>query len=350
MNTDNYATLMSFCAQSMFGACRVVSDREGVPDVHVRIDREQINTLISPATGMSTHPAFVVDSAERSSVYVGKFNGTAYRGKLYSYPLEKPAFGMTWDEARIACEEKGAGHHMMTLPEWAMLCLLCRREDRLPKGNNANGHDASEAKITGVPVQEGDKVLLLEGTGNSTYSHTGDNGGVFGLNGNVRNWIAGYRLVDGEIQIIPDNNAAMHAEMGEKSTLWKAVMPDGTLVTPGTNGTLHWNWLNGKLTLDTMTSDTQDTVRETVFEDLATSERISSVPAIIRALALYPDGKKWDKNTAVCRMNLTGERMPFVGGCSTTGTTGGLFAMSCIATREDAYDDVGARPAYCEIA
>ena len=43
----------------------------------------------------------------------------------------------------------------------------------------------------------------------------------------------------GGIQIIPYGNAMKSdCSMGENSTEWKAIMPNGTLVEPGTAGTL----------------------------------------------------------------------------------------------------------------
>lgn len=61
--------------------------------------------------------------------------------------------------------------------------------------------------------------------------------------GNVWEWVAGLRLVNGEIQIIPDNDAAFAStDMSASSPLWKAIRAsDGALVSPGTSGTLKYD-------------------------------------------------------------------------------------------------------------
>ena len=330
-----------------------VSDTLGVLEVHVSIGKQQMSELLTGGS-MATHPACTINSVEHGEISVGKFNGTHHGERIYSLPLEKPSDDLTWDEAREAIEAKGHGHHMMTLAEWALICLMCKKDAYLPRGNNDHGKDNSEEEITGSVCETGEDGLtrlLLEGSGNRRYSSTENQDGIFGLNGNVCNWLAGYRLVDGEIQIIPDNNAAASVSMAKESTMWKAITADGRLTEPGTPNTLHWNWLNGKITLDTETTVAENVTRETAFEDLAVNTaHVPTVPLILRALALFPDGEKWTDNKAVCAVNLTGERLPFVGANAETGVGGGLFSVRCIATREDKYTGVGARPAYCELS
>ena len=40
------------------------------------------------------------------------------------------------------------------------------------------------------------------------WSHDGTPFGIWDLNGNVWEWVGELRIVDGEIQVIPDNDAA----------------------------------------------------------------------------------------------------------------------------------------------
>lgn len=57
-------------------------------------------------------------------------------------------------------------------------------------------------------------------------------------------------LVDGEIQIIPyANSMILTTSMSASSTEWKAIASDGTLVAPGTEGTLKWDAVSGKMQL-----------------------------------------------------------------------------------------------------
>ena len=73
-----------------------------------------------------------------------------------------------------------------------------------------------------------------------------DRDGIYDLNGNVYEWVGGYRTVDGEIQIIPNNDAADQTKsQAEDSMEWKAILQNGTLVEPGTKGTLKYDYVSG---------------------------------------------------------------------------------------------------------
>ena len=54
--------------------------------------------------------------------------------------------------------------------------------------------------------------------------------------GNVSKWVGGFRIVNGELQVLPQGNAAgtlrTLAAHGAASTDWKAIIAAGTLVTP----------------------------------------------------------------------------------------------------------------------
>ena len=98
-----------------------------------------------------------------------------------------------------------------------------------------------------------------------------------------------------ELQIIENNNAAdPEADLSDNSAAWKAILPnasdDGyTLVAPGTTGTLHWNWLNSKITLDTAIPTYDNEHRGTYFKDLAVnSANLPHIPYIVRELGLFP--------------------------------------------------------------
>lgn len=65
--------------------------------------------------------------------------------------------------------------------------------------------------------------------------------GVQNLNGNVWEWSPGQRIVDGEIQIIADNDAVLAATDLAATGPWKAIdAATGALVAPGTAGAVHY--------------------------------------------------------------------------------------------------------------
>ena len=88
-------------------------------------------------------------------------------------------------------------------------------------------------------MPQGESQRTLTGSGQPTWYHNHDMSGIADINGNLWEWTGGLRLMDGEIQIIPyGNSMKLDCDMSAESTLWKAIKQDGTLVEPGTAGTL----------------------------------------------------------------------------------------------------------------
>ena len=82
------------------------------------------------------------------------------------------------------------------------------------------------------PGRQGDPATLT-GSGPARWRHDHTAHGIADLCGNLWEWQAGLRLVDGEIQIIPDNDA-VQADLSSASADWRALrLSDGALVAPG---------------------------------------------------------------------------------------------------------------------
>ena len=324
----------------------------GMPGFYVPIPKMTISQLITGGSN-SVHPAFIVNGVEKDVIFIGKYQSIMYNGKCYSLPMEKPGNNATFDTFLTRSREKGAGHHLMTNAEWALIALICKKQGFLPKGNNNYGKDHAESMYYGIPGTYNDDGTIrhiLTGSGPDTYYHNGNRSGIADLNGNVSERVAGYRTVDGEIQIIPDNNAAMiDCDMSATSSVWKAIKPDGTLVTPGTTGTLHWNWLNDKITLDTV-SVVEDVSRSTTFKSLAVNltNVPNGAPEILKALALFPDDPDGEYGSDMFYMNTSGERLLHRGGSFTSGSLAGVFCGGGINTRSSANTYIGCRLAYYE--
>ncbi|MCP6237317.1 hypothetical protein NL436_27935, partial [Klebsiella pneumoniae] len=77
----------------------------------------------------------------------------------------------------------------------------------------------------------------LTGAGPVTWRHDGTPAGIADLVGNIWEFTPGLRLVDGEIQVLANNDAATASDFTDAAP-WKAVLQDGSLVAPGTSGTL----------------------------------------------------------------------------------------------------------------
>ena len=172
-------------------------------------------------------------------------------------------------------------------------------------------------------------------------------------------WQAGHRTVDGEIQIFQNNDAAMQYAQSVNSTLWKAILPDGSLVEPGTADTLKWDYTidpgvstNGvQFCLNTTIVHRQtaeNTYGHSAFKNLKAADGVN-VPDILKALALMPDSNYESEsgrygNDYVYMRNI-GERMTERGGNWYDSSRTGLF---CCNSLQRSYNSVGVgfRPAF----
>lgn len=327
-------------------------DESGVPSIFVRFYKMKSSEL-DASLPAHTHPAFIVNGQEQDSILLGKYKAVSLTGHgedggtLYSLPGMPPAHTRTYDAFLTQMRAFGGGVSGMTAADRGFLLLLAQKNGWKPNGNGAYGHCADDAARyrTGESVKAGDlrgwrgwlyECLTAHMTsaalqpdktpthwrrirrigGLEAYADLRDNGGVtLTLNatgpldwyldgtpaslcdivGNQFETDYGYRVSDGELQILADNDAAdPDADLSENSDAWQAILPsaddDGyTLVAPGTAGTLHWTWAGGKITLDTAAPTFDGVRRWTDFKSLGVNAaHLPHIPAIVRELGLFP--------------------------------------------------------------
>lgn len=171
--------------------------------------------------------------------------------------------------------------------------------------------------------------------------------GIFDLNGNVWEWCAGMRLVDGEIQIIPyANSMILTTSMAASSTEWKAIAADGSLVAPGTAGTLKWDVVSGKIQLTKGTITPKDTGNWLPYNNMTLGEGLTAAPELAKALLLYPDEPNGDYGGDYHGLNTSGERLPICGGSWNDTSSAGVFDVFLYNPRSGAYGSVGFRSAF----
>ena len=161
----------------------------------------------------------------------------------------------------------------------------------------------------------------------------------------------GYRIVDCELQVLPDNNAAdPEADLSANSRAWRAILPNRSndsyaLVQPGTAGTLHWNWLNSKITLDTVCDDLNVGPKGHSFSEIAVnSSHLPYVPSIVKELGLIPTGNN-DTTPGYYWVNfVAGERFPRRGGAYNDAGGAGLGYVGANYGRGLANVNYGCRP------
>lgn len=339
----------------------ILLDDKGLPSVMVRIPKFKISDVIAGGSN-STHPAFIVNGVEVPEIYISKFQNVVNNGRAYSLPGEDPKTSINFDTARQYCEAKGPGWHLMTNAEWAALALWCRKNNIMPKGNNNYGKDSSESTVVAIPTSDsnggsydpGDTIgRVATGTGPVTWSHNGEVTGIWDLNGNVWEWVGGYRTVDGEIQILPNNDAAdADNSQAADSTKWKAILQDGSLVAPGTANTLKWDYTaapaaGATFRLNTTVAYPQadDThYGANSFAALTTASGVT-VPEILKALALFP-ADTGDHGGDYIWMRNNGERLAYRGGGWSYGSLAGVFTLDGNNPRSYVSTNIGFRSAF----
>ena len=332
------------------GKNTVLFDDLGMPSVMVPFPKLKMSDLIAGGSE-NIHPAFSVDGVEKSVIYVSKYQNIVLNERGYSLPMRDPRASLNFDQAVTYCRNKGKGWSLTPYSLWSAIALWCRKNGTMPRGNNNYGADHAYGHEKGVPTyyESGKIARCATGSGPNTWNHNWMPDGIADLNGNVWEWCAGMRLMNGEIQIIPYANCmAADASMGASSTLWKAIAADGTLVEPGTAGTLKYNYASGHIQLTSGDITPEDTWRGDTYQNM-TLDSTLTVPEIAKALLIYPDEPGGDYGGDGHYMNNSGERLPVCGGDWGSTSYAGVFSVYLNNPRSYSNTNIGFRSAYCEL-
>ena len=351
---------MKLAVEALSGGKNTVRlDDLGLPSIMVRIPMFK-NVDVITAGANTPHPMFVVDGVQIPEVLISKYQNIVMNDRAYSLPHKDPRASLNFDQAKLFSENKGAGWHLMTNAEWAGVALWCKKNGFMPRGNNNYGADHSAAHEKGVETTKETSGLfrtlrVATGSGPASWAHDNTNEGIFDLNGNVHEWVGGLRLNNGEIQIIPNNDAAKIVDQGAASALWKAVLPDGSLVAPGTAGTLKLDY-TGAPTANTPNFHVTDVLVNQQVDDTPygnkTLETLAAkagvnIPEILKALAMFPLDASHGGDGIYFRNN--GERLPYRGGTWFSTSTAGVFFVSLSYPRSNVAALIGFRSAFVNL-
>lgn len=394
----------------------VLYAEDGTPGIFVKFPKMKSSDL-DPSLPNHTHPAFIVNGVEQDYILLGKFKAGCSNlygedtSVLTSLPGLYPASGLGESAFLSQMRAFGQGVSGMTAADRGLLLLLAQKHGWKPGGNNAQGHCTHDAPLfywgcqmdpsTGKylyhagdrvgykgwlyecateherslsirpdeqpshwkklkwigGIQIGNHSVTMNGSGPMSWYLDGTAGSVCDLLGNLAEADYGYRVVGGELQILPDNDAASpDADLSETSTAWRAILPSQTddsytLVDPGTTGTLHWSAVHksgvgSSIALDIETPDiVMGGHEETAFCELtALSDHLPYVPCIVRELGLLPT--TGSTTEGLCVVHYDSAIRPGYRGCAADGeyTDGMGMGQSLLGwTAEEKHPYQGAR-------
>lgn len=314
--------------------------------------------------GQGPHPAFIVNAKVCSELFYGTYAGVVRQGELISLPGVQPAAHLDFDTAVQLARANGKGWHLSTNAERALLMLYCQQQHYAPRGNTENGRCVVNPVDQGRRVDHGDldypagNPATYTGSGPDAWRHDHSPYGIADLCGNMWEWQAGLRLVDGEIQIVANNDAS-YADLSKHSKAWQALnLLDGSLIAVGQEMSAKYDAPSANLQANAGTPILSHQIlnyngpcgdqghppglMDGNFQDIACATHHSIAP-IFKCLGLFPNLAGHDRAQVYLRNY--GERMMLAGGAWYSGHAAGLAALCLSHSRHHQSLSTGARPA-----
>ena len=300
----------------------VIFDSRGIPDIMVVFTPDELGL-----------PAEIRGKAVKEYA-ISKYPNTLIGGVPYSMPYQQPAVNINHDEAIRLCEAKGPGWHLLTNDEWAALAHQSRKNGTLPRGNTDCGKSHSHPEETGTTYKDSSgSSKTLTGSGPVTWNHDHTAEGVADMCGNIWEHVGGIRFVNGQVQVIPNNEAAAGADQSKDSKEW-------TPLYTADGDTIYYDVEDGRIGLRPVEPDSKD------YDGVEFKELIGSaidVPEKLIELGLYP--APGYEGTDYFWLDTNGERIVIRGGGWSDGANAGVFDFNGNDSRAGVNWNVGFRSA-----
>ncbi len=315
----------------------VIFDDRGIPSIMVRFMR--------PKDTEETPAMFRIGDKVVDAIYISKYPNKVINGRAYSLPMVDPTVNINFDEAVQACRAKGSGWHLMTAVEWEYLLNQSRQQDTLPHGNTDYGKDYYHKD------EQGDREgcgygRTLTGSGPATWNHDHTIYGVSDMNGNIWEWLAGLRIVNGILQYIPNNDAALAGcDLSKDSKKWQRIIADKF-----SKSTVRVNVEGGEITITDKAAgeDYTPDYDGVSWEDLKIE--LSEIPQALRDLGIVPEMRvDSEGKTYVWFDAAEGKYMPLRGSAFHNTSHSGPSALCLSGVRSGSGVDVGFRSAFYEV-
>lgn len=312
----------------------VIFDDRGIPSVMVRFERPQ-DTAEIPAM-------FRIGGKVVDAIYISKYPNVVIEGRAYSLPMVDPTVNIDFDTAVEVCRAKGSGWHLMTVVEGEYLLNESRAKGTMPHGNTNWGKDYYNEDEQGNRNGCG-FGRTLTGSGPATWNHDHTIYGVSDFNGNVWEWQAGLRMVNGIFEYIPDNNAALDTcDLSRDSEEWQQAKTS--------RGTVRADVENGDIAIVDLPEHEEYTPDCDGVRIADLTVELSEIPQVLRDLGIIPEKRLEEENNTYVWYDATeGEWLPLRGSAFRNTSDSGPSALSLADVRSYSGVSVGFRSAFYEV-
>ena len=342
------ALLREIVEAASCGAATVKVDDLGYPSMMYIISGPKMCGHLHADFGAATDvfPAFNVAGATKTELLIGMYDATEYNSGAGARAVVWPGLfatgSKTFDQAKALCTAKGAGWHLMSIWENALVEWLSTKRGTEPRGNTYYGRthesgyefDETAVRYDGLaPGNTSGTAKHRNGACPTKWSHNHERWGIYDMVGNLWRWVDQMKIIGGEVFLTDDNN------YGLTETSW----PTTGAFFDGAGklwGSAHVGAYTGAVPHVSQAMDASyDALSIDIRRKLLRSG-VTTKLAQASAVPFSPKGYLWVDAPA------SEERLPFVGGGWHNGSLAGLAALYLGNPRSAVSDGIGFRPAF----